>query len=119
VALESETGAAAQLLRFAVMCVREEISYTGKDGQYLRWDYRSGRRQGSKPFDKGKILNFNEEITHKLDEICADLQQSGFLPGFFNGLGEKGKIEVLWGSCLDVLPTLDIASFDGLFPRIV
>src|SRR5690606_551694 len=82
-ALESETGAAAQVLRFAVMCVLEEISYTRKDGQYLRWDYRSGRRQGSKPFDKGKIFAFDEAITRKLDEICADLQPSGFLPGFF------------------------------------
>jgi DNA modification methylase len=113
-ALESESGVAAQVLRFAVMSVLEEISYTRKDGQYLRWDYRSGRRQGSKPFDKGKIFDFDEAITRKLDEICADLQPSGFLPGFFNGAGAKGKIEVLRGSCLDVLPTLETASFDGL-----
>lgn len=112
-AIQSESGAAAQLLRFAVMCILEEISYTRKDGQYLRWDYRSGR-QGSKPFDKGKIRGFDEALTAKLDEIAADLQPSGYLPGFFNGLGAKGEIEVLPGSCLDVLPTLDTASFDAL-----
>jgi DNA modification methylase len=113
-ALESETGAAVQVLRFALMCVLEEISYTRKDGQYLRWDYRSGRRQGSKPFDKGKILSFDEAITRKLREIYVDLQPSAYLPGFFNSSGENGKIEVLRGSCLDVLPTLETASFDGL-----
>lgn len=113
-ALASETGAAARVLRFAVMCVLEEISYTRKDGQYLRWDYRSGRRRGSKPFDKGKILSFDEAITRKLAEIRDDLQPTGFLPGFFTGLGKKGAVEVLRGSCLNVLPTLEPASFDGL-----
>lgn len=113
-AIQSESGVAARLLRFAVMCVLEEISYTRKDGQYLRWDYRSGRRQGAKRFDKGRIRGFDEALTAKLDEIAADLQPSGYLPGFFNGLGAKGEIEVLRGSCLDILPVLKSASFDAL-----
>src|SRR5215216_678672 len=29
------------LLRFAALCVLESVSYTRKDGQYLRWDHRS------------------------------------------------------------------------------
>src|SRR5260370_20375844 len=37
---------ARTLLRFAAMCVLEEISYTRKDGQYIQWDHRAGRRQG-------------------------------------------------------------------------
>lgn len=113
-AMQSESGTAARLLRFVVMCILEEISYTRKDGQYLRWDYRSGRRQGARPFDKGRILGFDEALTAKLDEIAADLQPSGYLPGFFNGLGAKGEVEVLPGSCLDMLPTLGTASFDAL-----
>ncbi|CAG0965038.1 MAG: site-specific DNA-methyltransferase [Anaerolinea sp.] len=112
--LESENGAAARLLRFALMCVLEEISYTRKDGQYLRWDYRSGRRQGSKPFDKGKILPFDEAILGKLDEIRSDLQPSGFLPGFFNNPEKKGALEILKGSCLEILPTLQSNSFNGV-----
>jgi DNA modification methylase len=113
-ALASETGVAARILRFAAMSVLEEISYTRKDGQYLRWDYRSERRQGSKPFNKGQILSFDEAINRKLSEISADLQPSGFLPGLFHSSDKKGQIEVLRGSCLDVLPTLGTASFDGL-----
>lgn len=112
-ALEQEPEPIARLLRFAVMCVLEDISYTRKDGQYLRWDYRSGRRQGSKPFHKGHIASFDEAITRKLDEIYADLQSPGFLPGFFDA-AQPGKIEILCGSCLDLLPTLETASFDGL-----
>lgn len=113
-AIESESAEASRLLRFAAMCVLEEISYTRKDGQYLRWDYRSGRRQGSRPFNKGRILSFGEAITNKLEEIFADLEPSGFLPGFLDGQGDRGEITVSCGSCLDMLPTLVTASFDGL-----
>jgi hypothetical protein len=31
------------LLLYAAFCILEEISYTRKDGQYLRWEARSGR----------------------------------------------------------------------------
>jgi hypothetical protein len=40
-ALEAEPLPAQRILHFAAMCVLEEVSYTRKDGQYLRWDYRS------------------------------------------------------------------------------
>lgn len=113
-ALQNEADIAARLLRFAALCVLEEISYTRKDGQYLRWDYRSGRRQGSKPFDKGRIHSFDAAISRKLDEIAFDLQPSGFLPGFFQPIQQKGEIEVLQGSCLELLPTLESGSFDAL-----
>ena len=39
-----EDTATAMMLDFACMSVLEDISYTRKDGQYLRWDYRSGRK---------------------------------------------------------------------------
>lgn len=39
-------------LEFALFCILESVSYTRKDGQYLRWDDRSGRRVGvKKPFN--------------------------------------------------------------------
>jgi DNA modification methylase len=113
-ALTSESEPVARLLRFAALCVLEDISYTRKDGQYLRWDYRSGRRQGNKPFDKGTILNFDDAITSKLAQIQADLGASGFLPGFFDGVGKKGDVEILRGSCLNILPTFESESFDSL-----
>ncbi len=65
---------AKAILRFAAMCVLEEISYTRKDGQYLRWDQRSGRRQGARPFDKGTIYSFDVAIVQKLAQICDDIR---------------------------------------------
>ena len=67
------------VLLFALLCILENISYTRKDGQYLRWDYRSGRRQGKKIFNKGEILAFDKAITDKLHQIVDDLR-SGELP---------------------------------------
>lgn len=64
------------ILQFALLCVLETVSYTRKDGQYLRWDYRSGRRQGEHPFDKGEIPSFDNAITAKLEEIINDLTAS-------------------------------------------
>lgn len=46
------------LLLYAAFCVLEDISYTRKDGQYLRWDQRSGRSQGKTAFTKPTILTF-------------------------------------------------------------
>jgi DNA modification methylase len=112
--LRNEAGTAARLLRFAALCVLEEVSYTRKDGQYLRWDYRSGRTQGSKPFDKGHIPSFDTAISRKLNEIAADLQPSGFLPGFYEQAGVKGQIDILQGSSLELLPSFQTASFDAL-----
>ncbi len=36
------------LMLYAAFCILEEISYTRKDGQYLRWDARAGRSWGKK-----------------------------------------------------------------------
>ena len=54
-----ENEGVREVLLFALLCVLESVSYTRKDGQYLRWDYRSGRGQGKKPFNKGEILDFD------------------------------------------------------------
>ena len=48
--LDREPPETKEILLFALLCVLESISYTRKDGQYLRWDYRSGRRNGKNPF---------------------------------------------------------------------
>ena len=109
--LEGVEPRARSLLRFAAMCVLEEVSYTRKDGQYLRWDYRSGRRQGAKRFDKGPIPGFDEAVTAKLRQIREDI--GGRPKGLFAGL-ERGTVEVVTGSCLDVLPRTEAAAFDCL-----
>ncbi len=110
-AADKEEEQARSMLRFAALCILEEVSYTRKDGQYLRWDYRSGRRQGMKPFDKGAIVPFDKAIETKLAQICADLRGE---PLELFPETEMGKIELLCGSCLDHLPRMESQSFEGV-----
>ena len=101
------------VLRFALLCILESISFTRKDGQYLRWDYRSGRTRGQKKFDKGDILDFDQAISAKIDEILSDIapaQQTSLFPP------EKlqGNIRLFNGSCLRILPGLPDAGYDAI-----
>jgi DNA modification methylase len=105
------------ILRFAAFSILEEISFTRKDGQYLRWDYRSKRDLNGKPFDKGKILTFEEALRNKLNQILIDLSPSQPVNLFeqfdFNGNGkEKNAVNLIEGSCLEELPKLESDFFD-------
>lgn len=110
---EQESDHVKTVLLFALLCILESISYTRKDGQYLRWDYRSGRRQGKKKFDKGTILTFDRAITGKLQEMIVDLQLSNVPDDLFITARPKAEIELHGGSCLDILPLLKSRSYDG------
>ena len=104
----------SRILFFAALCILEDISYTRKDGQYLRWDYRSGRKMGKKPFNKGTIKPFTQAICEKLDQIAGDIY--GDQLGFAELFGEQrvGEVKLIKGSCLDILPTLENETFDGI-----
>jgi DNA modification methylase len=96
-----------QTLRFAAMCILEQISYTRKDGQYLRWDSRSGRKTQGKPFIKTNILGFTEAITKKTNEIVEDIQQE-------RRTQNQGRIVLESGSCIDILPKIEHDSINGI-----
>lgn len=83
-------------------------------GQYLRWDYRSGRRQGKKIFDKGVILAFDRAITDKLHQIVDDLQAGDLPEDLFAKTRSKADVTLRGGSCLDILPELKAESYDCL-----
>jgi DNA modification methylase len=111
-ALEQEEKRVKAILRFALLCILENVSYTRKDGQYLRWDYRAGRPQGKKVFDKGKILSFDNAITHKLREIVTDLRSTELPDDLFATRRSKADVRLYGGSCLEILPNLPTASYD-------
>jgi len=113
-AWKQENERVQTVLRFALLCVLESVSFTRKDGQYLRWDYRSGRRQGQKPFDKGPILNFEQAICAKIDEIVQDLQGDKVQLELFPTESRAGNIRLHEGSCLEIMPTLPDASYDAV-----
>lgn len=110
--IKSENRTIQRVLRFALLCVLETISYTRKDGQYLRWDWRSGRKQGAHPFDKGKILDFSEAIENKLNEIATDISQGKEQEEFPFNNKDAGKIRIFGGSCLSVLTELQGNQYD-------
>jgi len=103
------------ILKFAAFTVLEEISFTRKDGQYLRWDYRSKRDLTGKPFDKGKILNFEDAVKAKLKQIIQDLlpnQTKSLFEQFENITQDKKDVNIIEGSCLEELPKLESNFFD-------
>ena len=103
-----------QVLQFACMCVLEKISFTRKDGQYLRWDHRSGRSVRKTAFDKGKIFGFNDAVVDKINEIAFDLESPDNDLFDLPETVAKGSIDLFEGSCLSVLPKLRARSFSGL-----
>ncbi len=113
--LMDEAAAVQTALRLALLCVLEQVSYTRKDGQYLRWDCRSGRRQGARPFDKGFIPSFGDAVSAKLREMVKDLRHESATPHLPLSFGEAtGQVRLLPGSCLDVLPTLADGTYDAV-----
>ena len=105
----------ALLLRLAVFSVLEEISFTRKDGQFLRWDHRSNRREGKNTFDKGKILLFKDAVQNKLGQMMADLSSPTFSTELFpvdKPTVTQQPTTVYQGSCLEIIPTLPTEEYD-------
>lgn len=106
------------LLMYAAFCILEDISYTRKDGQYLRWDTRSGRSKGKNEFNKGEILTFENAIQQKLKQIASDLDISSIQLDLFNkSLRLQDTIQnpepnLFQGSCLEILPTIQESTID-------
>ena len=94
----------ATLLNLACMSVLEDISYTRKDGQYLRWDHRSGRGLRAH-MDKGEIHSLANSLRNRLHEISEDIEPLKLKYG-------SGSPEFKTASCLDALSKIQTASFD-------
>jgi len=112
-ACQQENSKVQAVLRFALLCVLESISFTRKDGQYLRWDHRSGRTQGNKTFDKGEIPSFEQAISEKINEILADVSPAR-QAGLFPAERLQGEIRLYDGSCLHILPALPDGIYDAI-----
>lgn len=104
------------LLEFAAFSILESISFTRKDGQYLRWDYRSGRKYSSKIFDKGSISTFDEAIVSQLVLMYEDMKH---IPldlfeklKYETGNEDKYNIELYEDSCLTRLRKIRSRSFN-------
>ncbi|MDJ1177281.1 site-specific DNA-methyltransferase [Roseofilum sp. BLCC_M91] len=115
--IQNEDIETKELLLFALLSILESISYTRKDGQYLRWDYRADRNQSANTFNKGKILSFDEAIDRQINQIREDLihhDRPQDLFSLLQGDLNKGQINLLKGSCLDILPELKSEHYSGI-----
>ena len=111
-ALQFEDEQTQLALRFALLCVLESVSFTRKDGQYLRWDHRADRRLAAKPFDKGVIADFDSAITAKLAEMVYDWRGEKEPSSLFPTANLRGGVLLHAGSCLEVMPKLAEDQFD-------
>jgi DNA modification methylase len=93
-----------ELLKFSVSSVLEDVSFTRKDGQYLRWDSRSDRKLKSK-FSKGEIHAFKPRLIQKLKEIQKDISQVKQ-----NEINTTFKL--VQGSCLNKIQEIADESID-------
>jgi DNA modification methylase len=107
------------LLKLVLMSILEDISYTRKDGQYLRWDARSSKAQqrearrhaqGKPPlkaFNKGKILTTQEALIIAIEEVIRDIEA-------MQKETPRGQQALLEGTVLEELPRLNSDQFDAV-----
>lgn len=101
-------------LDFVSFSILESFSYTRKDGQYLRWDYRSPRFSNSKnptTFDKGPIFTFYDALRDKLERIISDLTIKSDLFDTESFISSD-TIKVVQGSVLERISIIDDESVD-------
>lgn len=113
---------AKQLLNFSLMSILEEISYTRKDGQYLRWDYRSKKVQitnkkrinrGKPPIknvlDKGELPSVKGALLNVLSIIIGDIEEIQY-----SSPNIKTKHLFIHGSSLFELPKMETEIVDAV-----
>ena len=99
-----EDDSVCALLDLACMTILEEVSYTRKDGQYLRWDYRSGRALRSR-VNKGPIPSFKHALDARLSQMAEDMVALKDLYG-------QAQPELQTGSCLEALHRMPASCVD-------
>lgn len=95
------------ILDFACMSVLEEISYTRKDGQFLRWDRRSGRDVVDK-LRKTDIPSLAQALSDKVGEIISDIPHLRQLYGSRTSVRPRIKT----ASCLTALKEIPDNAYD-------
>lgn len=100
--------------------ILEEISYTRKDGQYLRWDYRAEKvqkrnkrriAQGKKPVKKvdfGPLPTVKEALVRSFAAMLTDIRKLQKLTFV------ESRQELLSGNTLFELPVMEPDQFDGV-----
>lgn len=99
-----------RILDALCMSILEEVSYTRKDGQYLRWDDRSGRKIRGRGLNKGILESAQSALAKQIARAVNDIES---LRTQYGGK-EKKKPRICVGSCLERLRGLKNASIGGV-----
>ena len=111
---------AKTLGRLLLTSILEEISYTRKDGQYLRWDYRSTKvakrnqqriARGKKPtkrVDMGPLPTVKEALLQALQIVQADIQKLQTLTF------RTSQQQLIAGNTLLTMPTMPAEQFAAI-----
>ena len=89
-------------LLFLALSIVEKVSYTRKDGQYLRWDCRSAKYSGKVKktnFIKNDIIPFEQALGAKINEIYTDLLEMDYK--------SSTQVTILNNSVFNAMPSID------------
>jgi len=116
------SGVIKNLVTLCILNSLEKVSYTSKDGQFLRWDYRSKKMQksaewrkqnGKTPLvirlDKGELHSLKETLLEELNSVYQDICsiQKNTEP-------TNAKLHFIEGNALYELPKLESGILDGI-----
>ena len=101
-----EPGPETDLLTLAAIAALEDASWTSKDGQYLRWDHRSGRNLKAR-MEKRGVQSYADSLGSKLSVIAGDLTE-------LSQIYRQDQVQIIEGSCYDALPNLPDNSIDAV-----
>ena len=118
----AEISSNAKLLsKLILTSILEEISYTRKDGQYLRWDRRAGKiiernkkriASGKKPtkaIHKGELTSVRRAFMNALNKVIVDISELQREP-----LDLQSKQRLIRGNTLYELPKFESNSIDAV-----
>jgi site-specific DNA-methyltransferase (cytosine-N4-specific) len=110
------------LVTLCVLNSLEKVSYTAKDGQFLRWDYRSKKmlesaeyrkKNGKSPLvirlDKGNLPSLKQSLLDELNSVYVDISIIQK-----NSKFNETKINYIEGNALYELPKLESDLLNGV-----
>ncbi|MDR1896008.1 MAG: site-specific DNA-methyltransferase [Prevotellaceae bacterium] len=113
---------AKNLVTLCMLNSLEKVSYTAKDGQFLRWDYRSKKmiesakyreRNGKTPLvirlDKGNLPSLKQSLSDELNSVYGDI-----LSIQRNSRPTESKLQFVEGNALHELPKLESNILSGV-----
>ena len=113
---------AKNLVTLCILNSLEKVSYTAKDGQFLRWDYRSKKmlesaeyrkNNGKTPLvirlDKGNLPSLKQAMLEELNSVYIDISSIRK-----NAIYTTGALTFIEGNALYELPKLESNLLNGV-----